>query len=104
MLRLVFVDDDRMELDGLRDKALLLDDAIAAGRALQGFLLGNLDVADEFFDRVAAIRALRRKGSQQFPGLETWLTAAIQQGVLDFLKRISTLPPMPSGQGTTPKG
>jgi hypothetical protein len=98
------LDQARTELDGLRDKALLLEDAVAAGQALQGFLLGNLDVADEFFVRVAAIRELRRKGSQQFPGLETWLTAAIQQGVLDFLKRISTLPPMPSGQGTTPKG
>jgi hypothetical protein len=97
------LDQARTELDGLRDKAGLLDDAIAAGRALQGFLLGNLDATDEFFTRVEVLRDLRRKGSPTFRDLETWLTAAIQQRVLDFLKRISTLPPVPSSQGPTPK-
>ena len=97
------LDQARTELDVLRDKARLLDDAIAAGRALQGFLLGNLAATDEFFTRVEVIRDLRRKGSPTFRDLETWLTAAIQQRVLDFLKRISTLPPVPSSQGATPK-
>jgi len=98
------LDQARAELDSLRDQARLLDDAIAAGRALQGFLLGNLAPTDEFFTRVEVIRDLRRKGSPTFRDLETWLTAAIQQRVLAFLKRISTLPSMPGGQGTTPKG
>lgn len=97
------LDQAQTELDGLRDKARLLDDAIAAGRALQGFLLGNLAATDEFFTRVEVIRDLRRKGSPTFQDLETWLTAAIQQRVLDFLKRISTLPPVPSSQGPAPK-
>jgi len=98
------LDQARTQLDGLRDQARLLDDAIAAARALQGFLLGNLAATDEFFTRVEVIRDLRRKGSPTFRDLETWLTAAIQQRVLAFLKRISTLPSMPGGQGTTPKG
>ena len=97
------LDQARTELDGLRDQARLLDDAIAASRALQGFLLGNLAATDEFLTRVEVIRDLRRKGSPSFRDLETWLTAANRQRVLDFLKRISTLPSMPSGQGTTPK-
>lgn len=93
----------RTELDGLRDKAQVLDDAIAGGRALQGFLLSKVDATDEFFTRVEVIRDLRRKGSPTFRDLETWLTAAVQQRVLDFLKRISTLPSIASGQGPTPR-
>ncbi len=99
-------DQARAELAALREQATLLENAIPAGRALQGFLLGELDAADEFYDRVAVIRDIRRKRSPQFPDLETWLTAKIQERVREFLTQISTrpLPPAPGSQGTSAKG
>lgn len=101
-------DGVRAHLGALREKVTLVEDAITAGMALQDFLLGNLDAADGFFTRVAAIREIRRKGSAQFPGIETTLTETIQRDVRDFLTRISTLPlppPLPPGaQGTGTKG
>jgi hypothetical protein len=96
-------DQVQAELKSLRDQAALLEDAVAAGRALQWFLLGNLDIADDFFVRVVAICELRRKGSQQYPGLETWLTPETQQRVREFLTRIATMPlPPASGSQETP--
>jgi hypothetical protein len=100
--------DGQTALAALREKAALYEDAITAGLALQDFLLGSLDAADMFFTRVVAIREIRRKGSAQFPGIETTLTEAIQRGVREFLARISTLPlpppPPPGAQGTATKG
>jgi hypothetical protein len=100
-------DEARTALAALREQAVLYTDAIAAGMALQDFLLGNLDAADVFFTRVVAIREIRRTGSALFPGIETTLTEAIQRGVREFLARISTLPlrpSPPSAQGTATKG
>jgi len=51
-----------------------------------------------------AIRELRRKGSQQYPGVETWLTAETQQRVREFLTRIATMPlPPASGAPGLPR-
>lgn len=98
-------DQTQAKLAALEEQATLLQNAIAAGVALQGFLLGDLEAADEFYTLVAVIRGIRRKGSPQLPAFER-LTAKIQERVREFLTQISTrpLPPAPGSQGTSAKG
>jgi len=80
------------ELTALKDQAARQEDAIAAGRALEGFLLDHPDATDEFFARVAVLRDLRRRAgnSLQPTRLETTLTTKTQQSVLKFLRQVST--------------
>lgn len=91
----------------LREKTTQLESAIASGQALQGFLESNPDVTDEFFASVVVLREIRRRGVPHGRGIETRLTAAMQQSILAFLKQISmqplSPPPKSDAQGTVLK-
>ncbi len=81
--------------EALRAEATLHEDAIAAGRTLEGFLLSNSDATDQFFAKVAVVLEIRRRGSPHGATMEAALTASAQQSVLKFLNRISTLKETP---------
>ena len=89
-------DQVQHELAALRDQRTYREDAIASAQALEGFLLSNPDVTDAFFARMVVVRDLRRRRSPHSARIESTLTAATQQRVLDFLKRICRVPLPPT--------
>ena len=97
----------RARVATLREDAAKAEDALATARALQHFLLGNLDAADPFFAKVITLRQLRRTRPGQFPEFEAMLSVAIQGQVRQFLSRICEAPlaaPAPGAVGPSANG